>query len=392
MKQGAASARFFSVPYVAAAVAVIGWSLATLPQEAARDGFWFLLAALSLLRYEVRLGDRLSLPATVPIYGAGMLLLPVQAAVLIEVVIALLFSIRAGRSPERIIFNVANFAIPCFVSASLFRLFHPQWMDPVAMPLGLLVAALALLLRYAINLTAVHVYMTLQEGKRPFAGWWQTITLEGWHSVGIRSLGLMLMIAYPVAGPWSLLLAVWLLFCLQDAARLYAERDALARSAWVDGLTGVGNRAAWEKFVREARGKTLGAKLVVVVDLNGLKGLNDTAGHLEGDRAIRELAAALVESSGTRDQIFRYGGDEFVLILPGASLEDTRLERILRAVDRFGANWAAEKFPVSAALGFAASPIDGSTIDELFQTADQRMYRMKRSTLTPDGYRSTELT
>jgi len=161
---------------------------------------------------------------------------------------------------------------------------------------------------------------------------------------------------------------------LLDNAQLLERVRHMASS---DPLTGLANfrrlvdvvESEIQRSARSGRSFTL-----LLFDLNGLKQINDKFGHLVGSRAICRFANFLRVHSRAIDTCARYGGDEFVLVLPETGPEAAQ-EVIRRLSDRISAD--AEKPPVSAGVGLAVYPQDGETIDALLAHADQGLYRVK---------------
>ena len=105
---------------------------------------------------------------------------------------------------------------------------------------------------------------------------------------------------------------------------LQTGAEVARRLARVDVLTGLGNRRAFDEAltIEIARGARAGVPLSVgLVDIDGLKRVNDRYGHIEGDRCLVEVARAMERSVRTTDRCFRWGGDEFVVMLPGSDRE-----------------------------------------------------------------------
>ena len=166
-----------------------------------------------------------------------------------------------------------------------------------------------------------------------------------------------------------------------DNARLHriVERQAL-----VDGLTGLANRRQCEDTLASelARLERFGGPLAVVVtDLDWFKDVNDRFGHPSGDAVLREFAALLQESVRDVDLAGRWGGEEFVLILPGTDLQGgaqvaERIRGALAGRTVLSADGAV--IPVTASFGVAAAP-PASTAAELFSAADAALYEAKRN-------------
>jgi diguanylate cyclase (GGDEF)-like protein len=166
-----------------------------------------------------------------------------------------------------------------------------------------------------------------------------------------------------------------------DNARLHriVERQAL-----VDGLTGLANRRQCEETLEDelARVERFGGPLAVVVaDLDWFKDINDRHGHPAGDTVLREFAVLLEETVRDVDLAGRWGGEEFVLVLPGTDLTGgAQLAERIRAALAGRTVLAVDgsPIPVTASFGVAAIP-PAKTASELFAAADTAMYQAKRA-------------
>ncbi|MEX2315305.1 MAG: sensor domain-containing diguanylate cyclase, partial [Thermomicrobiales bacterium] len=164
-----------------------------------------------------------------------------------------------------------------------------------------------------------------------------------------------------------------------ERARLH---EALRERADTDGLTGVLNhRAILETLDAEiARTRRGGPPLsILMIDLDGFKQVNDTRGHQSGDQVLRETAAFLRSSVREIDQVGRYGGDEFLLILPQTDATGARqaASRLLDLADDSSVTIDGVDFPIQLSAGIATTADDGATRQELLAAADTRMYEAK---------------
>jgi diguanylate cyclase (GGDEF)-like protein len=147
--------------------------------------------------------------------------------------------------------------------------------------------------------------------------------------------------------------------------------------ASTDGLTGLANRRSFENRVRELRNSG-GEFSVVMADLDNFKAVNDTHGHEAGDRALRVFSTVLRSTVRPVDIACRYGGEEFVLVLPDCDANEARLvcERLRDALDLATRQGGSPGF--TASFGIVASTPDVS-LEQLVARADTALYDAKRS-------------
>lgn len=149
-----------------------------------------------------------------------------------------------------------------------------------------------------------------------------------------------------------------------------------------DPLTGLFNRRGFYQRTTEVYSKCMQEQMpimIVSVDLNGLKPINDTYGHADGDIAISTVAKALMTASRHDDVCARFGGDEFVVAgaLSSESEAQEYIDDVQKYLDDFNAN-SGKPYQVSASFGLiAAVPNDSITLDEFISQADEKMYAEK---------------
>ena len=156
---------------------------------------------------------------------------------------------------------------------------------------------------------------------------------------------------------------------------LFRAMAATRKAAATDELTGLLNRRALSERVEQldAAGRRYA---VVIADIDHFKRLNDTYGHQVGDRALQAFAYALHSAARPEDIVARLGGEEFVLLFPGASAEGalSAVDRIQKALPQITDSSSLPHFTASFGI---ADPRHGKTLDDLLQAADEALYAAK---------------
>jgi diguanylate cyclase (GGDEF)-like protein len=177
-----------------------------------------------------------------------------------------------------------------------------------------------------------------------------------------------------------------LLSDLVAAAMYFATRyapGALFHKATHDGLTDLPNRSLFLDRLRSSLGQAERDRqplAVVMLDMNGLKPINDRHGHRAGDAALLEFARRLGAGVRQSDTVARLGGDEFAVMLRPLAAEgvlDATMARLARQLDG-NFTFEGRTLVISASVGAASFPEDGGDMAQLLDLADQRMYGHKR--------------
>ena len=196
-------------------------------------------------------------------------------------------------------------------------------------------------------------------------------------------VGISLLLTQPVAwwlvgGVTAVLIGVSLGAGLVSEAHRRTTADAL-KLAYADPLTGLPNRRVLELFLAQefagvARGRPCA---IILLDIDNFKRINDSEGHQAGDEVLRAVAQALEMNTRRSDLSGRFGGDEFLALLPGESVKGALIfaDRVLETVAARYRNFA---IPVTMSCGIAVSNSSTKDQNDLLLAADIALYSAKR--------------
>lgn len=164
-----------------------------------------------------------------------------------------------------------------------------------------------------------------------------------------------------------------------DNAMLYKSAQELAAK---DYLTGLYNHGFFHEKLKELLiSPMLDTLSIILLDIDNFKIFNDRFGHLYGDYCIKLIANTISENIRLNDIACRYGGDEFAIILPGMSAENTKFiaSRIKESIESISLNYRGQEldYNLSASAGIAACPDDGGDHNQLIDSADKRLFAQK---------------
>ena len=163
-----------------------------------------------------------------------------------------------------------------------------------------------------------------------------------------------------------------------ENSRLYAKVEERART---DELTGLLNRRSLDEMINSEIGRHSrygGVFSIIILDLDFFKAFNDNYGHLAGDKLLRQIGSIMKGAIRNADQAFRYGGDEFAILLPQTNIE-AAYEVAERVRKRVASGVKTDHVPITASLGLASWPADGIGANEIIAAADTTLYHAKRN-------------
>jgi diguanylate cyclase len=331
--------------------------------------------------------ERITMTFAVVAVMAAVAALP-HGAPLIAVAIAVTFTlVERQRRPDKILFNLADYALAGYVG----RLTYVALGSPSEhIGLDSLVATLAAVTAFHVVNQGLVAWVVSLHAARPLPA---VLKSAAWYTPNKLALGLIggcVALVHEQLGPVGTLLFVLPLGVLRYTLTMYTRQTrrtiaALEHQARHDVVTGLPNRLLLRERLEAALAAGRGQPnwsggLLLLLDLDRFKEVNDTFGHHAGDRLLEQIGERLGGSLATTGVVARLGGDEFAVLLPDTAQSDAAsvAGSVLGLFDR-PLVVENQRLQVGASIGIVHFPTDADDTDSLLRRADIAMYVAKRS-------------
>lgn len=319
------------------------------------------LAQLFLVQASPRLGYDISLA----FLFAAVISLPAPAVVLVATLMFLPVWAREKYPWYMPVFNMANYAIPALIAQAIVG-FGPD--DPGVV--WALWVALATIVFTLVNHAVLAGILKLARGESLRETRLFTFTHLSLDSLVLCS-GSAIALSWAVA-PLTSLFAMLPLILIARALQI----PRLEQESWTDPKTGLYNARFFSERGEEIVERGQGLTSLAMIDLDFLREINNTYGHLAGDDVIAAVARMIAADARATDMAARFGGEEFALLMPSTSLESAAIvaDRIRDSVAAMIVPTEGERLSVTVSIGVASG---SGTLEELIRRADRALYRAK---------------
>jgi diguanylate cyclase (GGDEF)-like protein len=317
-------------------------------------------------------------------FAATLILPPVLAVALVVLTYTHLLLRVIRIPPFRAVYSCATVVLATYAAAAVLHAGLPPGAYPglPALGTGVAVIMLAGLMRWFVNhglvVTVILLHSPHTPGRTALGSFSNNVV-----EVAAVALGGVTALA-AVYQPWYIALIMPVLLVLHRALLLH-QYEVAART---DTKTGLVNAVYWADTARREllrAEQDHGSVGIVMLDLDRFKSVNDEYGHLAGDIVLKTVGETLREHVRERDLVGRFGGEEFVILLPGANVSSTvtTAERIRISIATLGVEVPTDEgsavIGVSASVGVAVYPQAGKTLDDVMHAADSALYRAKQT-------------
>jgi diguanylate cyclase (GGDEF)-like protein len=290
----------------------------------------------------------------------------------------------SGIHSHKIIYNASVVTLSCFAAAAVVRWLPAVVSLDLRRPASLVGMVVVIGAYSAVNSGLIGAVIAVSQGDRSLrrlAGSWRDNSLE-YATLCVGMIAAVMLWWHP----WLIVLVLLPLYVLHRSVLV----RQLEHAATTDQKTGLLNATSWHslataEFERAHRHGT--ALSLLMADLDHFKRVNDVFGHLVGDEVLRAVADVIRQTAQADGLCGRFGGEEFVVVLPGVGMTDAvevahRIRRRVRSLT-FGAvgirDRVSDELGVSLSIGVATYPDAGRDVDEVLRAADNALFLAKDS-------------
>ena len=286
------------------------------------------------------------------------------------------------KSPKKVAFNISQYAITVAASGVVLEAVTglPRMQEPHLRPTDLIGILLAAFVFFVVNTGLVATVIALAQRLSV----WRYLAEDIFFQAATAGLMLGLAPVVVLAADFSLPAIALLFLPLFAVHRGGSEAIAKEHQALHDALTGLPNRELFrdriDQAIRSSR-RSGEAAVVMIMDLDHFKEINDTLGHHHGDLLLQEVSRRLMATLRDADTVARLGGDEFGVLLPRVqnSQDATVVAQQLLVALREPFVLEGMRLEIDASIGIALHPVHGEDVETLNQRADIAMYSAKQS-------------
>ncbi len=343
----------------------------------------FQLIAPRIERMRIRMTDSHLIDMTSVWTFAGVMALPTGLSAVLGLFIAVTMTVlrlRAGVHPYRQLFNAATVMLSCLTGSTIVHLAWPHFTHLSGGAGDAAIVLLSMVVYTAVNTSMIAGAIYLAARPLPVRALFGTAE-ENALEIATLCLGGLTALAV-LYKPWLTFLSIVPMVALQRGALI----KQLEVAATTDAKTGLLNAVAWRQIAQKELARAERDRhpaALMIVDMDKFKAVNDTYGHLVGDAVLIAVAECLTSELREYDSVGRFGGEEFVAILPeldmaGARTVSDRVLAKVRTLEVFSPD--APLVPLrgfSASIGVALYPDNGADLESLLHAADSALYAAK---------------
>ncbi|AZR73656.1 hypothetical protein BBF96_09815 [Anoxybacter fermentans] len=349
------------------------------------DVLLFLILCIIASNTSIQFKNGLYMTLTLPVSFFLLLSLNLSMAIYIGGLGILSFQIINKRGIKHTFFNIAQFAIAIFLTSTFLNLFYD---GTVNLPEDLFYLIPSVLIFEAINSILASIPISFETGQ-PF----KYVLLQNIRESQIGmplylTNGLIMFICYQAYGLWGLSLVIIPLFSNNWLLKVSKNADLHKEKSYICPTTGLKNRRCLDEWLENEFPKVINYNSTIsfiLIDIDDFKKINDQYGHNIGDQVLKEFGRLIKENIRDTDLIYRYGGEEFVIIFPGFQEEQANVvvERLHKIINKH--SFTNERIKVTFSAGIAGlnsrllNDNNMDTASELLRRADMAMYSAKQS-------------